>query len=58
MHIVTTVYYAEVRKSHQGARQTGKLEVTDLKDTERQWFGLYERKNLVEPIDGIGRNGS
>lgn len=51
MHIVTTIYYAEVTDSNQGARKNGQLEV-DLKDTERQWLGLYEGKNRVEPIDG------
>ena len=52
MHIVTTIYYAEVTDSNQGARKNGQPEVSDLKDTERQWLGLYEGKNRVEPIDG------
>ena len=52
MRIVTTIYYAEVIDSNQGARKNGQPEVSDLKDTERQWLGLYEGKNRVEPIDG------
>lgn len=52
MHIVTTIYYVEVTDSNQGARKNGKPEVYDLKDTERQWWGLYEGKERVEPIDG------
>jgi hypothetical protein len=52
MRIVTTIYYAEVTDSSQGARQNGLLEVTDLKDPERQWLSTYEGKNRVEPIDG------
>jgi len=52
MHIVTTIYFAEITDSHQIARKNGQLEVNDLKDTERQWLGLYEGKNRVEPIDG------
>ena len=52
MQIVTNIYYAEVTDSNQGARKNGQLDVNDLKDTERQWLGLYEGKNRVEPIDG------
>ena len=52
MHIVTTIYYAEVADSNRGARKNGKVEGSDLKDAERQWLGLYEGKNRVEPIDG------
>ena len=52
MHIVTTIYYAEVRDSNQDVRKAGQLEMNDLKDTERQWLSNYEGKNRVEPIDG------
>jgi hypothetical protein len=52
MHILTTIYYAEVTNSNQGARKNGQPEVSDLKDTERHWLGLYEGKNRAEPIDG------
>jgi hypothetical protein len=51
MHILTNIYYAEVKDSNQGARKNGQLEVSDLEDSERQWLGLYEGKNRVEPID-------
>lgn len=51
MRIVTTIYYTEVTDSSQGARQTGPLEVNDLKDTERQWLSIYKGENRV-PIDG------
>ena len=52
MQIVTTIYYAEVSDSNQDARKNRQLEASDLKDTERQWWGLYEGRNRVEPIDG------
>jgi hypothetical protein len=52
MHIVTTIYYAEVTDANQGARQNGQPDVNDLKETERQWLGSYEGKNRVEPIEG------
>ena len=52
MQIVTTIYYAEVTESNRGAPKNGQLEVNNLKDTERQWLGLYEGKNREEPIDG------
>jgi len=52
MRIVTTIYYAEVTNSNQGARKDGPLEVNDLKDTEPQWLSIYEGKNRVQPIDG------
>lgn len=52
MHIVTTIYYAEVTDSNQSARKNGQLEENDLKNTERQWLSIYEGKNRVEPFDG------
>jgi hypothetical protein len=52
MQIFTTIYYTEVTESNRGARKNSQLEVNNLKDTERQWLGLNEGKNRVEPIDG------
>ena len=52
MRIVTTIYYAEVTDSSQGARQNGRQELNDLNDTERHWLSIYEGKNRVQPIDG------
>ena len=58
MQLFTSIYYTEVMDSHQGERKNGQLDPYDLKDTKRQWLSIYKEKNRVEPIDGIGRNGS
>lgn len=58
MHIVTSIYYTAVTDPHEGEHKNEQLETYDLKDTERQWLSMYKGKSRVEPIDGIGRNGS
>lgn len=55
MHIITSIYFAEIRDSIEDARKQGLRDATDLadlEDTDRQWVSLYEGKNRVEPIDG------
>jgi len=55
MHIITSIYFAEIRDSIKDARKEGLRDATDLadlEDTDRQWVSLYEGKNRVEPIDG------
>ncbi|WP_348262050.1 hypothetical protein P8935_19875 [Telmatobacter sp. DSM 110680] len=51
MHIITTIYFAETRRLIDKARVDRQLEVSDLKDSDRQWVSIYEGKNRVEPID-------
>ena len=55
MHIITSIYFAEIRHSirdtHEDAlRATADL--ADLPDKDRQWISVYEGKNRVEPMDG------
>jgi hypothetical protein len=55
MHIITSIYFAEIRDSirdtHEDAlRATADL--ADLPDKDRQWISVYEGKNRVEPMDG------
>lgn len=51
MHIITTIYFADTTDSSESARIDRPLEVSDLKDSDRQWVSIYEGKNRVEPID-------
>jgi hypothetical protein len=51
MHIITTIYFAEAKGLTDKARVDRQLEVSDLRDSERQWVSIYEGKNRVEPID-------
>ena len=51
MHIITTIYFTEVKGLNERARVERQLEVSDLKDSDRQWVSIYEGKNRVEPID-------
>ena len=49
MHIITTIYFADVRDLNDA--KGSPLEVSDLKEADRQWLSIYEGKNRVEPID-------
>jgi hypothetical protein len=49
MHIITTIYFADVRDLDD--TKDAPLEASDLKDADRQWLSIYEGKNRVEPID-------
>jgi|GEM_PF-3925094 len=54
MHIITTIYFAEVEDSTEGTLKNRRRDATDLADLEakdRLWVSLYEGKNRVEPID-------
>jgi len=51
MHIITTIYFADVTDLKGTAPNGAPLKVTDLKESERQWVSIYEGKNRVEPID-------
>jgi hypothetical protein len=50
MHVITTIYIADTTKLSESAH-IRPLEVSDLKDSDRQWVSIYEGKNRVEPID-------
>ncbi len=55
MHIITSIYFAEIRESikdtyKDGLRATADL--ADLPEKDRQWISVYEGKNRVEPMDG------
>ncbi|MGC1420985.1 MAG: hypothetical protein WA354_03750 [Terracidiphilus sp.] len=55
MHIITSIYFAEIRDSIKDTREDGlraTAELADLTDKDRQWISIYEGKNRVEPIDG------
>lgn len=51
MHIITTIYFADVTDLNGTDPKGAPPKVTDLKDTDRQWVSIYEGKNRVEPID-------
>lgn len=51
MHIITTIYFAEINNLTESARIEGRSEVSDVKHSDRQWVSIYEGKNRVEPID-------
>jgi hypothetical protein len=55
MHVITSIYFAEIRDSIQDPRKDGlqaTAELADLEDKDRHWISIYEGKNRVEPIDG------
>ena len=55
MHVITSIYFAEIRDSIRDSRKDGPrstAEPGDLQEKERQWISIYEGKNRVEPIDG------
>ncbi|MGA9585865.1 MAG: hypothetical protein WBQ95_11095 [Terracidiphilus sp.] len=55
MHIITSIYFAEIRGSIRDTREDGlraTADLADLEDKDRQWISVYEGKNRVEPRDG------
>ena len=55
MHVITSIYFAEIRDSVRDQRKDGPrttADLADLPDKDRQWISVYEGKNRVEPIDG------
>ena len=51
MHIITTIFFAETKEPSDSKRNDGPFQMSDLRDSERQWVSIYEGKNRVEPID-------
>ena len=55
MHIITSIYFAEIRGSIKNTHEDGlraTADLADLEDKDRQWISVYEGKNRVEPRDG------
>jgi hypothetical protein len=55
MHIITSIYFAEIRDSIKDTRKDAlraTADLADLEDKDRQWISIYEGKNRVEPLDG------
>ena len=55
MHVITSIYFAEIRDSIKDSRKEGlrtTADLADLPEKDRQWISIYEGKNRVEPIDG------
>jgi hypothetical protein len=55
MHVITSIYFAEIRDSIREPRKDGlrsTADLADLPERDRQWISVYEGKNRVEPIDG------
>ncbi len=55
MHVITSIYFAEIRDSVRDQRKDGPrttADLADLPDKDRQWISVYEGQNRVEPIDG------
>jgi hypothetical protein len=55
MHVITSIYFAEIRDSIHDPRKDGlraTADLADLPDKDRQWISIYEGQNRVEPIDG------
>jgi hypothetical protein len=51
MHIITTIFFAETKEPFDRKHNDGPFQISDLRDSERQWVSIYEGKNRVEPID-------
>jgi hypothetical protein len=51
MHIITTIFFAETKEPFDSKHNDGPFQISDLRDSERQWVSIYEGKNRVEPID-------
>jgi hypothetical protein len=55
MHVITSIYFAEIRDSIHEPRKDAlhaTADLADLEEKDRQWISVYEGKNRVEPIDG------
>ncbi len=55
MHVITSIYFAEIRDSVRDQRKDAlrtTADLADLPEKDRQWISVYEGKNRAEPIDG------
>ena len=55
MHVITSIYFAEIRDSVRDQRKDAlrtTADLADLPEKDRQWISIHEGKNLVEPTDG------
>jgi hypothetical protein len=55
MHVITSIYFAEIKDSIKNTYKDGlraTADLTDLPEKDRQWISIHEGKNRVEPIEG------
>ncbi len=55
MHVITSIYFAEIKESIKDTHKDGlraTADLADLPEKDRQWISIHEGKNRVEPSDG------
>jgi hypothetical protein len=55
MHVITSIYFAEIKDSIKNTYKDGlraTADLADLPEKDRQWISIHEGKNRVEPIEG------